>query len=106
MPCFEWVLGVGITDIFEEEDEPLLTIANEGHQDKPAGQLVLEMEADPEDGENNVLNENPVDMQDGDELIEEVIPAPNNDEGLIIVPEDNIVSEDELFVESDDDNDT
>ena len=64
------------------------------------------MEADPEDGENNILNENPVDMQDVDELIEEVIPAPNNDEGLIIVPEDNIVSEEESFVESDDDNDT
>ena len=36
------------------------------------------------------------------EILEENIPIPNNDDGLIIVPEDNIVSEEEDIIEHND----
>ena len=115
-PCFEWAPGVEIEDIYDEGDVPSLTIANEVH-DEPAEQLMFEMNDIQENGEpldvqdgNELMegdvNEDLVGVQDGDELIEEDIPVSNDDEGLIVVPEDNIVSEEESFVESDDDDET
>ena len=104
MPCFEWAPGIDIEDIVEEGDVPLLTIANEERQIEITEQPMLEMEDEPENGEINVLNEDPVGMQDGDELVEgginenlvgeqdgndlidNDIPVHNNDEGLIVIP--------------------
>ena len=101
MPCFEWAPGIEIEDI-DDEEERALTIANGFNEYDAPEQLVLDMELEHNEENAPALYEDQEIMPVNDELAEEVIPVPNNDDGLIIVPEDNIVSEEEDFIEHDD----
>ena len=84
-PCFEWSPGVEIEDIFEEEEERVLGIENE-----------IEQVVDQEE-----MIEPPfVDEQDEDQGEQQGTDIQDNEEGVIIVEEDNIVSEEESFVEN------
>ena len=45
-PCFEWAPGVEIEDIFEEENEPTLAIANDIHHEEAQEQYLLGLASD------------------------------------------------------------
>ena len=103
MPSFEWAPGVKIDDIIEEENEPVLAIADEGHQNDAGEQVALYIEPEIDEEEaGHDIDENQIGIQNEDELAEQDLHIPNEDEGLIFVPEDNIVSEEESFVENED----
>ena len=101
MPCFEWAQGVEIEDI-NEDDEKVLAIVNEEFEDDAAEHLILDMEPNHNEDEAHEMHESLVAMQDDDELVEEDILVPNGSEGLIVVPEENVVREEEKFVRTDD----
>ena len=63
--------------------------------DEDPDQHMLGIELDEDEEEYHVLNENPVDVEDREE-----IARLENNEGLLIVPEDIIVSEEDSFVEN------
>ena len=73
-----WV-WIEIEDIFEEENEPALTITNDVHHEEAPDQHMLEIESDEDEEESHVLNENPVDVEDREE-----IAIPENNEGLAL----------------------
>ena len=45
-PCFEWAPGVEIEDIFEEENESTLAIANDIHHEEAQEQNLLGFDSD------------------------------------------------------------
>ena len=90
MPCFEWASGAEIGDDPDTEDEQRLTITN--------GKLEIE-------GQDEVL----VDMQpqleqleDGYVIVEDEITEQNNEDIMIVIPEESIVSDKEEFDEPED----
>ena len=91
-PRFEWAPGIEIENIFEEENEPTLMIANDIHHEEALDQHMLETETNEDEEESYVLNENLVDVEDREE-----IDIPENKK-TIIVPENSIVSEEDTFV--------
>ena len=99
MPCFEWAPGIEIEDI-DEEEERVLAIANKF--DEPNASEQIDMEPYHEEDDAQPIQENQEIAPIENEILEENIPIPNNDDGLIIVPEDNIVSEEEDIIEPND----
>ena len=85
-PCFEWSPGVEIEDIFEEKEDWVLEIANEIEQvvDQEEVQKMIELPF--------------VDEKDKDKGEQLGPDIQDNEEGVIIVEEDNIVREEESFV--------
>ena len=92
-PCFEWTPGVEIEDVYEQEQEQVLTIENEVEQivDQEEVHDMIEYPIIGEENEDQLEQPNP-DIQD-------------NEEGVIVVAEDNIISEEESFVENEEDED-
>ena len=93
-PCFEWSPGVDIRDIYDEEEEQVLTIESDANTNE------IEQVLDQEEVQEMI--EQPVELQNenqGEQLGPDI---QENDEGVIIVEEDHIVSEEESFVESED----
>ena len=43
-PCFEWSPGLRIEDIYEEEDEQILTISNETNGNEVQEQPIMKIE--------------------------------------------------------------
>ena len=80
----------------------MLAIAIEAHQGDVVVEPILEVDPDMNEEEAQDLDKNPIGLQDGEGLVEEKLTIPNDNEGIIIVPEDNLVSEEEYFVENED----
>ena len=92
-PCFEWSPGVEIRDMYEEEEEQVLIIENDTNPNE------TDHVAD-QDEVQEIIEQPVVDLQN-DNQDEQLGPdIQENDEGMIIVEEDHIVSEEESFVES------
>ena len=96
MPNFEWTPGIPINDEMEDEPEQALTIAD---YETGEGQPLIEEDIDIGEMIEDRIGENDLEIQE--EFVENAV-----EEGLIIVPEDNIVSEEEEFVESEDDDES
>ena len=105
-PCFEWSPGVEIKDIYEEEGEQVLTIANGENRNEIEEQPLLEMDQALDQGveQNDVHYPDDAIMHDNQQAQGDQI-AQDNEEGVIAVEEDNIVSEEEFFVESEEEAD-
>ena len=92
-PCFEWSPGVEIEDVYEQEQERVLTIENEVEQIVDQEEVQEMIEHPIADAENEDEQEQPdPDIQD-------------NEEGVIVVAENNIVSEEESFVKNEEEED-
>ena len=94
MPSFEWAPGVDISDIWDDEREEVLTISQEAPP-------ILEAHPDVEREEPEVEEEDQFNNIDDEEMLEEDLENENVNDGLIIVPRDNIVSDDEELVDND-----
>ena len=91
VPSFEWMPGHEVEDVWNEDQGEFLAIAPEV---PPVIEPVENNEpAHIEVGEeqNDFINDDEIEQNDNQN---------ENDDGLIIVPEDNIVSDDETFIES------
>ena len=99
LPNFEWSPGTPITDDFETEEEGALTIGN--------NITVNDMIEDENDmNQNNMLPENDdinnieeAQVEINDNIDEEMME--NNEDGLIAIIEDNIVSDEDDIIEPD-----
>ena len=89
MLIFEWSPGVEIEHIWDDEREVVLIIA----QETP---LMLEEHLD----EQLVVEENLVEDLGDKEIQVYELGNENDDEGLILIPRDNIVSNDKKIVEN------
>ena len=98
LPCFEWEPGVPIDDLVGIDKERQLTIANaEETVEEDERQILVQPEQgdvfDPIEGDEIHYDHN------GDEIIEDdVVVGIDNDERLIVMPEDHTISKEESFV--------
>ena len=101
MPCFEWAPGMQIGEDPVEMEEQRLTIASgnleiEGQDETAILQPQLEqIQIGPAD-------DDPVVVGDDYDILENTVDIQNEDDGMIVLPEENIVSDEEECVEPED----
>ena len=93
MPCFEWTPGVVIEDMYETEEERELTVANRD----------MHEEIDRHSNLENIEDETSVGEYKDIGVYKDEVVELNDDDSLIVIREDNIISEEESFVEQDED---
>ena len=97
MPFFEWAPGAEVEDGTNVGEERRLTIANEYPETEGV------QEAQPEDMQPQ-LEQIQEDVMEYDALEDDVL-AQNDEDGMIVLPEENIVSDEDDFVEPEYDED-
>ena len=90
MPCFEWASGAEIGDDPDTDDERRLTIANVPLEIEGQDEMLVDMQ--PQLGQ----------LEDVHIVVEDEIVEQKNEDGMIVFPEENIVSDKEEFIETED----
>ena len=90
VPNFEWTPGHTVGDIWDKDPGDILAI-------EPATQFIEEIVAEDEAPQLNEEEEQDVFINEDEAVIDDI--SDDGNEGLIFAPEDNIVSDDEAFIE-------
>ena len=102
MPCFEWTPGVEIEDEPDEEDEQQLTISNGCTEVQERHQEIEDVQQEPEQLQDVLVDIDPDIADNGQVNIGDEVVIQNDEDGMIVLPEENIVSEEEDFTEPED----
>ena len=104
MSYFEWAPAEEIEDETGVGDKQRLAIANGcteiGEQDQEQNQVIEDMQQRPEQLQDDLVNIDPDVIENDHVPIEDEFFEPNNEDGMIVLPEENIVSDEEGLVET------